>query len=96
MNKLSLIITAWQNRGIILKKLIQFDIWVNYKLLNGKEGETISSRLGRYIERDNSIKSWASKIFCRTVLLPLGILFDGSWKHCRESITEEHRDEPKE
>ena len=76
-----------------VNSLIGFDAWVNYKLLNGNEGETISSRLGRYIERDNSIKSFASKVFCRTILLPLGIIFDNSWKHCRESIQEEHRDE---
>lgn len=92
MNKVSLIFTAWQNRGVILKKLIQFDKWVNYKILNGNEGETISSRLGRYIERDNGPKSWWSRLFCRTVLLPLGIIMrNEDWKHCRDSIQEKYR-----
>lgn len=71
--------------------LYLLDIWVNYRLLNGNEGETISSRLGRYIESDNIYKEWSAKIFCRTVLLPLGILLDRDWKHCRKNIQERFR-----
>lgn len=73
-------------------RLWQLDIWLNHKLFNGNEGETISSRLGRYIEGDNIWKEWSAKIFCRTVLLPLAfIMRDKDWKHCREHIDERFR-----
>ena len=74
------------------KKLVEFDIHMNVHWLNGNEGETISSRLGRYIEdKSNPVRGWAARIFCRTVLLPLGILADNSWKHCRENIQEKYK-----
>ena len=72
--------------------LVEFDKWLNHKIFNGYEGETISSRLGRYIEGDNIWKEWSAKIFCRTVLLPLGIILrDKHLKHCREHIDERFR-----
>lgn len=64
------------------------DVWLNEKL-GGNKGETISSRLGRHIENRNC---WPCRIFCRTVLLPLGILLDRDFKHCRKSINEKYRD----
>lgn len=70
----------------IFSKLRNLDIWANERL-GGNKGETISSRLGRYIEDDNhKVRGWASRFFCRIGLLPLGIFIDKSWKHCRSSI----------
>ena len=77
-------------------KLVELDIWINVHWFNGNEGETISSRLGRYIEdKSRPARGWAARIFCRTILLPLGILADNSWKHCRENIQERYKDENK-
>lgn len=35
----------------ITQQLVKLDKWVNWKLLGGIEGETISSRAGRAVER---------------------------------------------
>lgn len=75
----------------MFKQLLKLDIWLNEQL-GGREGETISSRLGRYIEdKSKPARGWIARIFCRTVLLPLGLLLDNSWKHCRESIQDKYR-----
>lgn len=75
----------------MFKKLLECDIWLNEKL-GGNKGETISSRLGRYIEdKSEPVRGWMARIFCRTVLLPLGLLLDNSWKHCRESINQKYK-----
>ena len=67
------------------------DIWLNEKL-GGNKGETISSRLGRYIEDSSRpLRGWVARVFCRTVLLPLGLLLDNNWKHCRKSINEKYK-----
>lgn len=88
-------VLAWYNtiKTIgFLNSLVEFDKYVNHEWLNGNHGETISSRLGRYIEGDNIWKEWSSRIFCRTVLLPLGIIMNNKdWKHCRDSIQEKYR-----
>lgn len=69
-----------------LKKI---DIWLNMKVFNGDE-ETISSRLGRHIERDECL---ACKIFCRVVLIPLSLVLiiigkQKGLKHCGESVSD--------
>jgi hypothetical protein len=67
------------------------DVWVNEKA-GGKEGETISSRLGRYIEdKSKPARGWAARIICRTILLPLGIVDGSKGKHCKESVNEKHK-----
>ena len=72
-------------------KLRDIDVWLNEKM-GGKTGETISSRLGRYIEdRSRPARGWAARVLCRTVLLPLGLLLDNSWKHCRENINSKYK-----
>lgn len=72
---------------MIWQKLVELDKWLNGKL-GGNPDETISYRLGYHIRKRNC---WPCRIFCRTVLLPLGILLDKSWKHCVE--TYEHNKE---
>ena len=70
------------------KFFIRIDMFLNYAL-GGNKNETISSRLGRKIERDGCLPC---KLFCRIFLLPLGIIFNkNAFRHCRESIQEEHR-----
>ena len=70
--------------------LYKLDVQANYKLLNGNEGETISSRLGRKIERDDCV---SCRVFCRVVLFPLAVLLRNKhFKHCRDSIQEEYRE----
>lgn len=72
--------------------LIGLDIKIN-ETLGGNKGETISSRLGRYIEdKSKPARAWLSRIFCRTVLLPLGLLIDKSFTHCRDNIQDEFKD----
>jgi hypothetical protein len=68
--------------------LIRLDIWINVHIFRGKEGETISSRLGRKIEDKDCI--WC-RIFCRTFLLPLAIIFKQGGKHCRKAIQDRYR-----
>ena len=64
--------------------------WINYNLLNGNKGETVSSRLGRKIERDNC---FTCRVFCRTFLLVLAVIFrNKDLKHCRDSIQEQFRE----
>ena len=71
--------------------LVSLDIKAN-EVMGGNKGETISSRLGRYIKDDSrKLRAWASRLFCRTVLLPLGILLDRSFTHCVDNIQDEHR-----
>ncbi|MDA3832505.1 MAG: hypothetical protein PF495_03835 [Spirochaetales bacterium] len=60
----------------ILNFLIRADMWLNYHA-GGNRGETISSRWGRRVVRDQCL---LCKIFCRTILLPLGL------KHCVKHI----------
>jgi len=79
----------------ILKKigkgLRDFDIFLNEKA-GGNEGETISSRWGRYIEdKSKPARAWTMRVVCRTVLLPLGIVDGSKGKHCRESINEKYK-----
>lgn len=69
--------------------LLKLDKWVNHKIFRGHEDETISSRLGRKIEEDNCV---GCRLFCRTVLLPLAIIFKQGAKHCRAAIQDEHRE----
>jgi len=69
--------------------LLELDKWVNHELLKGNEGETISSRLGRKIEREDCF--WC-RFFCRVSLLPLAIFFEQGGKHCRRSIQNEYRE----
>jgi len=73
------------------KALRDTDIWINEKA-GGKEGETISSRWGRYIEdKSKPARAWTARVICRTILLPLGIVDGSKGKHCRESINEKYR-----
>lgn len=73
------------------KSLRDFDIAVNEKF-GGKEGETISSRWGRYIEdKSKPARGWAARIVCRTILLPLGIVDGSKGKHCREAINDKYK-----
>lgn len=61
------------------------DVQLN-KLLGGNKGETISSRLGRHINRDGCI---LCKVFCRLILLPLGAVLNKDYRHCKKSIQTE-------
>lgn len=69
---------------VIFEKIWQWlkakDIQLN-EFLGGTKGETISSRLGRHINRDGCI---LCKVFCRVPLIFLG------WKHCKKSIQDEY------
>lgn len=67
----------------LIKKDIQFN-----EFLGGNKGETISSRLGRHIMRDNC---FLCRLFCRVILLPLGILINRDYKHCRDSIQKRYK-----
>lgn len=69
----------------MLQTLIKLDKRLN-GLLGGNPDRTISYRLGRYIESSKRpLRAWAARVFCRTVLLPLAIIFRQGWKHCRET-----------
>ena len=73
------------------KKLRDFDIWLNEKA-GGNEGETISSRWGRYIEdKTKPARGWTARVICRTILLPLGIVDGSKGKHCRGAINDKYR-----
>jgi hypothetical protein len=77
---------------VVFKKLEEWDIWINVHIFKGNKGETISSRLGRYIEnKSKPVRGWMARIFCRTVLLPLCLILDNSWKHCRENIQKKYQ-----
>ena len=75
----------------IAKNIRDADIWVN-KQFGGKKDETVSSRWGRYIEdKTRPARGWTARVVCRTFLLPIGILLDMSWKHCRKSVNEKYK-----
>ena len=71
----------------MLKFLIRLDIWINVYIFRGNEGETMSSRMGRKMQRKDC--KWCH-FMCRVVLKPLALLF-GQKAHCVESIQEEYR-----
>ncbi len=73
---------------MIKEFLIKIDIWINVHIFRGNEGETISSRLGRQIERRDCF--WC-RLFCRTILLPLALISGQGWKHCRKVIQNKYR-----
>lgn len=83
---------------MFIKKLVEWDIWINVHVFKGNEGETISSRLGRYIEdKSKPVRGWMARIFCRIFLLPLSAVLvrlglqKHPFKHCRESIQDEFK-----
>ena len=74
--------------------LYNADVWINVHIFKGNEGETISSRVGRKIERYDSCL-WC-RIFCRLVLFPLSLVLmlfgnQKTFKHCREFIQKEYK-----
>ena len=75
------------------KLLRDIDIKIN-EAFGGNEGETISSRWGRYIEdKSKPVRGWVMRIICRTVLLPLGLVDGSGGKHCRGAINDKYRRE---
>lgn len=75
------------------KNLRNADIWVNenFPFANGKKGETLSSRWGRYIEdKTRPARGWTMRVVCRTVLLPLGLVDGSKGKHCRGAINDKY------
>ncbi len=75
-----------------LKKLLDADIWINVYVFKGNEGETMSGRMGRKIQRrkaEGEECKWCH-FMCRVVLKPLALIF-GQDKHCEESIKEKYR-----
>jgi len=63
------------------------DVEINYYLLNGNRFETISSRLGRLIKRDDcKVCTLFAKVLCRIVLAPLAWILGQGTHHCTKSI----------
>lgn len=58
--------------------LVKKDKQLN-EIMGGDSDKTISWRLGKNIRKHNC---WPCRIFCRTILLPLGFILNKSWKHC--------------
>ncbi len=73
--------------------LLQKDKDVNHEWFKGNKGETVSSRLGRVIERDDCfVCTWSAKIFCRLGLAPLAWILGQGSHHCVKSIQPEFRE----
>lgn len=71
---------------------IKIDIIINEYLFNGNRGETLSSRMGRRIQRQRKegTKCRWCQFICRVVLKPLAKML-GQEKHCEESIQDEFK-----
>lgn len=70
--------TLW-NKGYAVRRMLRLDRWINFNLLNGLKGETISRRGGRVIARRAlGIRENGDAVWC--VLCKLLDLFDRD--HC--------------
>lgn len=78
--------TVAEESDVILEELIELDEGVNYYVLDGHKGESISSRCGRAIKR---VSQREAEAFDWALLILAGVIQSMPWfgrNHCVDNI----------